>query len=156
MKLNSGYPYSLIKNGLPFSYPKLERNIRTDVLVLGGGISGALTAHYLIQEGIDCTLIDGRTIGLGSTCASTSLLQYEIDTPLHELIDMIGAKAAVRSYKLGESAILKLEALAKKTGMHDFNLKKFLYCTWCFSSQLVYPFGYFINSFFEYLILFLK
>ena len=127
MKLNSGYPYSLIKNGLPFSYPKLERNIRTDVLVLGGGISGALTAHYLIQEGIDCTLIDGRTIGLGSTCASTSLLQYEIDTPLHELIDMIGAKAAVRSYKLGESAILKLEALAKKTGMHDFNLKKSLY-----------------------------
>src|SRR5687767_6880730 len=127
MKLSSGYPYSLIKNGLPYSYPKLEKNIRTDVLILGGGISGALTAHYLIQEGIDCTLIDARTIGLGSTCASTSLLQYEIDTPLHELIEMIGAKAAVRSYKLGESATLKLEALARRTGMKDFELKRSLY-----------------------------
>ena len=127
MKLSSGYPYSLIKNGLPYSYPKLEKDIKTDVLILGGGISGALTAHYLVQEGIDCTLIDARTIGLGSTCASTSLLQYEIDTGLHQLIKMIGAKAAVRSYKLGESAILKLEALAQKTGMKDFDRKKSLY-----------------------------
>ncbi len=127
MKLSSGYPYSLIKNGLPFCYPKLEQNIKTDVLILGGGISGALTAYYLVQEGIDCTLIDARTIGFGSTCASTSLLQYEIDTPLHELIPMIGAKNAVRSYKLGESAILKLGKLSQKIGMADFESKNSLY-----------------------------
>ena len=127
MKLSSGYPLSLIKNGLLFSYPKLEKDIKTDVLVLGGGISGALAAHYLIQEGIDCTLIDARTIGLGSTCASTSLLQYEIDTPLHQLIKMVGEKNAVRSYKLGVAAISKLAALAAKTGMRDFELKKSLY-----------------------------
>ena len=127
MKLSSGYPLSLIKNGLLFSYPKLERDIKTDVLVLGGGISGALAAHYLIQEGIDCTLIDARTIGLGSTCASTSLLQYEIDTPLHQLIEMVGEKNAVRSYKLGSSAIAKLAALAAKIRMKDFEMKKSLY-----------------------------
>ena len=127
MKLSSGYPLSLIKHGLLFSYPKLERDIKTDVLVLGGGISGALAAHYLIQEGIDCTLVDARTIGLGSTCASTSLLQYEIDTPLHQLIKMVGEKNAVRSYKLGVAAITKLAALAGKTGLRDFELKKSLY-----------------------------
>ena len=108
MKLSSGYPYSLIRYGLPFSYPKLERNISTDVLVLGGGISGALTAHYLVSEGVDCVLIDARTIGLGSTCASTALLQYEIDVSLHQLIQLIGERAAVRSYKLCEAAIKKL------------------------------------------------
>ena len=127
MKLTSGYPLSLIKNGLLFSYPKLERDIKTDVLVLGGGISGALTAHYLIREGIDCTLIDARSIGLGSTCASTSLLQYEIDTPLHELIKIVGERNAVRSYKLGISAITKLSALATKAGIKDFEMKKSLY-----------------------------
>ena len=127
MKLSSGYPLSLIKNGLLFSYPKLEKDIKTDVLVLGGGISGALAAHYLIQEGIGCTLIDARTIGLGSTCASTSLLQYEIDTPLHQLIKMVGEKDAVRSYKLGVAAIKNLAALAAKTGLRDFELKKSVY-----------------------------
>jgi glycine/D-amino acid oxidase-like deaminating enzyme len=127
MKLSSGYPLSLIKNGLLFSYPKLEKDIKTDTLVLGGGISGALAAHYLIQEGIDCTLVDARTIGLGSTCASTSLLQYEVDTPLHRLIEMVGEKSAVRAYKLGVSAISKLATLAAKTGMRDFEMKKSLY-----------------------------
>ena len=127
MKLSSGYPLSLIKNGLLFSYPKLERDIKTDVLVLGGGISGALVAHYLIREGIDCTLIDARTIGLGSTCASTSLLQYEIDTPLHQLIEMVGEKNAVRSYKLGTSAITKLAKLAAIAGVKDFERKKSFY-----------------------------
>src|SRR6188768_3236526 len=127
MKLSSCYPLSLIKNGLLFSYPKLERDIKTDVIVLGGGISGSLAAHYLVQEGIDCTLIDARTIGLGGTCASTSLLQYEIDTPLHQLIKMVGEKNAVRSYELGVAAISKLAALAAKTGMRDFELKKSLY-----------------------------
>ncbi|HKC35968.1 MAG TPA: FAD-dependent oxidoreductase [Chitinophagaceae bacterium] len=128
MKLSSGYPLSLIKNGLLYSYPKLENNIKTDVLVLGGGISGALTAHYLIQEGINCVLIDARTIGLGSTCASTSLLQYEIDTPLHQLIELVGERNAVRSYKLGCSAITKLASLAQKIGLKDFEIKKSLYC----------------------------
>ncbi|MEJ0083036.1 MAG: hypothetical protein WDM78_19270 [Puia sp.] len=27
---------------------------------------------------VDCILVDGRSIGQGSTCASTSLLQYEL------------------------------------------------------------------------------
>jgi len=127
MKLSSGLPYSLIRNGLLYTYPKLEKDIHADVLVLGGGISGALTAHYLIQDGIDCVLIDARSIGLGSTCASTSLLQYEIDTPLHKLIQMIGEKPAVRSYKLGETAIMKLILLAKKVGNDDVQKKQSLY-----------------------------
>jgi len=50
MKLSSGYPYSLIKNGLPFSYPKLDKGITTDVLVLGGGISGALLLIILSRR----------------------------------------------------------------------------------------------------------
>lgn len=127
MKLSSGYPYGLIKNGLPFVYPKLEKDIRADVVVLGGGISGALTAHYLVQQGIDCTLLDARTIGLGSTCASTSLLQYEIDTPLHKLIQMVGIKGAVRSYKLGVNAVDKLVTLGKKVGVPDIQKKQSLY-----------------------------
>ncbi|HET9744906.1 MAG TPA: FAD-binding oxidoreductase [Chitinophagaceae bacterium] len=127
MKLSSGYPYSLIKSGLLFSYPKLEKDIKTDVLVLGGGISGALTAHYLVQEGIDCTLIDARTIGLGSTCASTSLLQYEIDTPLHKLMQTIGVEGAVRAYKLGEIAVLKLLSLAGELNLRDHDKRPSLY-----------------------------
>ena len=69
MELVAGYPYWLIKNGLLYQYPKLLENAKTRVAIIGGGISGALTAYYLIKAGIENIVVDGRTIGLGSTCA---------------------------------------------------------------------------------------
>ena len=127
MNLRSGYPFWLVKNGLPFDYPKLERSTRADVVIMGGGISGALMAYHLIMAGVDCILVDARTIGLGSTCASTSLLQYEIDTPLCKLKDMVGLKNAVRSYQCCAEAITALEKIAGKRKFADFETKPSLY-----------------------------
>src|SRR5688500_2520451 len=104
MDLKSGNPYWLIKDGLPYSYPKAENSFKTEVAIIGGGISGALVAYYLINAGIGCAVLDGRSIGLGSTSASTSSLLYEIDVPLIDLQHKVGYKNAVRSYQLsGES-----------------------------------------------------
>ena len=127
MNLLSGYPFFLIKGGLPFNYPSLERSLKTDVAIIGGGISGALMGYYLTTAGIGTVIADARTIGLGSTCASTSLLQYEIDTPLSELKEMIGIKNAALAYKLCEAAIEKLSAIAKKIKFNDFEFKESLY-----------------------------
>ncbi len=127
MNLKAGYPFSLIKNGLVANYPKLEKNIRTDVVIMGGGISGALAAHYLVRENIPCTVVDARSIGLGSSCASTSLLQYEIDTPLYKLAKLIGEKQAARSYWLCKEAIDKLGTLAASIGFTDIQKKPSLY-----------------------------
>ena len=127
MNLVSGYPFWLIKDGLPFNYPALENSITTDVLIMGGGISGALAAYHLVNAGVDCVIADSRTIGLGSTCASTSLLQYEIDTPLSVLKDKVGEKNAILSYKLCEEAISKIGEIDKKINCGEFEAKKSLY-----------------------------
>jgi glycine/D-amino acid oxidase-like deaminating enzyme len=65
-----------------------------------------------MQEGVETVLVDKRDIGAGSTAASTELLQYEIDTELHELIGTVGEAHAVRSYRLGLEAIDTLERLS--------------------------------------------
>jgi glycine/D-amino acid oxidase-like deaminating enzyme len=127
MDLNGGYPFWLIKNGLPYSYQKLETDEKVQVIILGGGISGALVAYHLIQAGIDCILIDRRTIGLGSTCGSTSLLQYELDTSLSELQEKIGSQKAVRSYELCGLSIFKLASIAQKIGFGEFYFRNSLY-----------------------------
>ncbi|HEX2684401.1 MAG TPA: FAD-dependent oxidoreductase, partial [Ferruginibacter sp.] len=127
MNLRAGYPFWLIKNGLPFDYPKLESSYTADVVVMGGGISGALAAYHLVQAGVDCLVVDARTIGLGSTCASTSLLQYEIDTPLYRLKDMVGLKNAVRSYQYCTEAIHSLGRIAGEIKFPDFEYKPSLY-----------------------------
>lgn len=127
MTLKGGYPFWLIKDGLPFTFPKLDHDVETEVAIIGAGISGALVRYHLIEAGIDCTTIDARTIGLGSTSASTSLLQYEIDIPLYKLIDMIGKEKAQRAYQLCGEAITKLGQLTKKVGIEYFESKKSLY-----------------------------
>lgn len=127
MDLQGGYPFWLIKDGLPFTFPKLAKNIETEVVIIGAGISGALVRYYLVNAGIPCVTVDSRTIGLGSTCASTSLLQYEIDTPLSELKKLVGENNAERSYQLCNDAIITLGKIAEKLDFKEFEFKKSLY-----------------------------
>src|SRR5690349_19455741 len=114
MDLRSEYPFWLLKNGLVRSYPSLQEDVKTDVAIIGAGISGALTAYSLAKRGYKTTLVDRRHVGMGSTAASTSLLQYEIDTPLHILRGFVGEQNAVSSYKLCLDAIYKLREICKQ------------------------------------------
>jgi glycine/D-amino acid oxidase-like deaminating enzyme len=105
MDLKSGYPFWAVRNGLMRAFPPLEGDVRCDVAVLGGGISGALIADALAARGHDVVVIDQRDIGWGSTAASTALLQYEIDTPLVDLAKRYGESDAVRAYRACADAI---------------------------------------------------
>lgn len=120
MDLRSEYPYWLLRHGILYTYPSLEKNISTQVVIIGGGISGALTAWHLQQAGFEVVVVDRRHIGMGSTAASTALLQYEIDTPLHRLIDKVGERNAVISYLLCLKAIDDISTICKKLGKTEF------------------------------------
>jgi len=133
MKLRSGHPYWLARDRLPRALPPLESDADCEALVIGGGVTGALCAHMLVEVGFDCILIDKRdflapsTAG-GSTPASTALLLYELDTPLTELTERIGEEDAARCFLLGLEAINELERLAALIpGGCDFARRKSLY-----------------------------
>lgn len=111
MDLRSDFPFWLLDKGIIHSYPSLQRHIKTDIVVMGAGISGALAAWHLSHAGFKTVVVDKRHVGMGSTAASTALLQYEIDTPLTELIGLRGERDAVRSYLLCLKAITDLEAI---------------------------------------------
>ena len=119
MDLRSGLPYHWIRNGLPVNYPQLGHDAQCTALVVGGGITGALCAHALAMVGVDVLVLEAGSIGTGSTSASTALLQYELDTPLHMLIDQVGEHTAVRSYQLCAIAVDELLALGQKLGPCD-------------------------------------
>lgn len=127
MNLTTGYPYWLINSGLVATYPKLEQSIKTDVVIIGGGISGALAAYYISNAGLECKVVDARSIGLGSTCASTSLLQYELDKPLSILSDQIGLQSAARAYVMCSEAIDTLQSISEKIKFKLFEKQRSLY-----------------------------
>ena len=128
MKLRSKETYWLLKNGIIRSYPSLHNDISCDVLVIGGGITGSLMAYQFAQEGYKTVLTDKRDISLGSTSATTALLQYELDEPLHLLIEKVGLAAAIDTYREGVNAISKLGKLVKTLGLEtEFEKKQSLY-----------------------------
>ncbi len=127
MDLKSGYPFWSIRNGLMQDYPRLEQDLACEVLVIGGGITGALIADELVRHGHDVAVIEQREIGWGSTSASTALLQYEIDTPMVELARRYGMEAAALAYGACAEAINTLEEIAHGVGDVDFRRNASLY-----------------------------
>ncbi len=129
MNLHTPYPYWLLKNGFLCEYPILRHPLQVDFLVMGGGITGALIAWYLAKAGVAVAVVDRRHIGMGSTCASTALLQYEIDVPMHQLAKSVGEKNAARSYRLCIDAIDALEQICEKMSLATgFERKPSIYC----------------------------
>lgn len=128
MNVRSNEPYWLVKNGILQSYPSLRTTVDTDVIIVGGGITGALMAHACIKNGYQTILIDKREIANGSTSATTSMLQYEIDVPLYQLIKMIGEEGAVASYQACRAAIDQIGNLVSEIKSScGFERKKSLY-----------------------------
>lgn len=127
MDLKSGYPFWAVKNGLMHAFPPLQRDLRCDVAVLGGGITGALVADEFVRHGHDVVVLDQRDVGWGSTAASTALLQYEIDTHMTELAECLGEDAAVLAYRACADSIPMLQALASEVRDVDFARMDSLY-----------------------------
>ena len=53
-------------------FDKLEGEVKTDVLIIGGGITGLLCAYFLQEKGVDYLLAEGRTICSGVTGNTTA------------------------------------------------------------------------------------
>ncbi|MCG3088548.1 NAD(P)/FAD-dependent oxidoreductase [Sporosarcina cyprini] len=85
-----------------------------DAVIIGGGMSGALTALSLVNEGMTVAVVEKEEFAYGSTAANTGLLQYSNDIMLHELIEQIGEEKAVAFYRLCYDALKDLQEAAEQ------------------------------------------
>lgn len=128
MRLRTAESYWLLKNGLMHSYPSLQEDLETDLVVIGAGITGALVSHSLKKAGYKVVVLDKGDVAFGSTAASTSMIQYEIDEMLIDLSEKIGKQSAAECYLAGVKSIQDLSILVKEESIDcDFQIKKSLY-----------------------------
>jgi glycine/D-amino acid oxidase-like deaminating enzyme len=97
-RIRSSGPYWLLRNGTGDARPALDTALECDIAIIGAGITGVLIADALVATGQRIVILDSRDVALGSTAATTALLQYEIDTHLTDLVAQLGADAAARAY----------------------------------------------------------
>lgn len=113
MKFLSGerYFYSINKKLKKYSY--LNKNINCDILIIGGGINGAILNYHLSKK-YDVVLVEKSRIGANLTSMATALLEYQLDSFKTDLESNLTTDEIVSCYKLGLNSIDKIEKIVKK------------------------------------------
>lgn len=111
-----GEPLFARNNKVPIQYPYLTENLETEVVIIGGGITGAIVSYYFTKENIPCVVIEQSRVGLGSTCASTALLQYELDSLARDVEAYLPMTDILKAYHLGVEALEEIKKIIEEHG----------------------------------------
>lgn len=96
-------------------YPYLDKDIKCDILIIGGGIQGAIVNYYLSKE-YSCVLVDKSRLGRNSTCVATALLEFQLDDFACDLKGQLGKDDITKIYQMGLNSLSKINTLIKGLG----------------------------------------
>ena len=104
------------------SFPKLNGDTSTDVLIIGGGVAGILTAYFLKQNSVDCILVEKHRICSGTTGHTTAKITYQHGLIFHKLIKSGGVETARKYFEANRFAFAKYTELCEKVDC-DYEIK---------------------------------
>ncbi len=113
MEFLSGERYFYSNNKKLKKYSYLNKNINCDILIIGGGINGAILNYHLSKK-YDVVLVEKSRIGANLTSMATALLEYQLDSFKTDLESNLTTDEIVSCYKLGLNSIDKIEKIVKK------------------------------------------
>jgi glycine/D-amino acid oxidase-like deaminating enzyme len=75
-------------------YSRQRGEIRTDVVIVGGGLTGCACAAAFAAAGVEVVLIEADRIGAGATASSAGLLRQDLDASFQEGAALHGVRTA--------------------------------------------------------------
>jgi len=102
--------------------PALCEDRTADVLVIGGGMCGILTAHFLKEAGARPIVVEGSRIGGGVTQNTTAKITAQHGLIYADLLARFGRERALQYYSSNTEAIAQYHALAEQLPC-DFEYK---------------------------------
>ena len=96
--------------------PPLTKDIKCDVLIVGGGFSGVSAAAEFLAKGLKVVLIEKNIVGGSSSGRSAGFLTPDSELELHQLVRRYGVKAAGEIWAAPMRGIDRLVDVIKK---HD-------------------------------------
>lgn len=116
MQFIQGEPYFQRIHSINTQFPYLDHQEEAEVIIIGGGVTGAITAYYFSKLGIKVILVEKSRVAHGSTCVTTALLQYELDQNARKLAQRYPLDSVLKSYDLGLMALDELEKFIQEHG----------------------------------------
>ena len=97
-------------------FPNLPGDIRTDVLVIGGGMAGLLTAYCLRRRGIDAVVAEQGRICGGTTGGTTGKITAQHGLIYQKILASSGEDHAKQYLAANERAVEQLKDLCIQSG----------------------------------------
>src|SRR5512133_3700643 len=95
-------------------FPKLQRNISADVLVVGAGVTGITAAYLLKKAGLTVAIIERGQVASIDTGHTTAHLTYVTDVHLQQLVRSFGKDHAQAAWDAGAAAIDEIETIVEE------------------------------------------
>ena len=111
------------------SFPQLDTDMHTDVLIIGGGLAGLLCAWHLTCAGIDCMLIEQNRIMGGVSGRTTAKLTAQHGMLYGELLKKHGPEKAKLYFMANRDAVAAMGKLAESADCDFQNQSSYLYAT---------------------------
>lgn len=94
-------------------FPKLNKDVKTSVLIIGGGIAGILTAYFLHQNGVKYILVEKDRICSGTTQNTTAKITFQHGFIYQEILRSNGTEAARKYLKANKAAFEKYAEMCR-------------------------------------------
>jgi len=110
------------------SFPRVENDLKTEILVVGGGLVGLTTAVQLQEEGKEVLLVDRWSIGTKVSGNTTAKITAFHDLNYQSLIKVVGEEDARKYYESNQQGIDLAETMVMHTGIPcDFSRRDLCY-----------------------------
>ncbi len=103
-------------------FPRLDKDVKTDVLIIGGGLCGILCAYQLKKSGVNYILAEGSKIASGITKNTTAKITSQHGIIYSKLINYFGKEKAKMYLDINEMSLSEYKSLCKNINC-DFEVK---------------------------------
>lgn len=94
-------------------FKKLEGDIETDVLIVGGGIAGLLCGYFLNKQGVENIIVDAHRIGSGTTSKTTAVVTAQHSNVYTNIVKKFDKKIAEAYLQANMYAFEKYKELSE-------------------------------------------
>jgi glycine/D-amino acid oxidase-like deaminating enzyme len=95
-------------------YPRHRSSMNTDVVIVGGGLTGCATAYAFGAAGVKVLLLEADQIGRGGTASGAGWIAGDPGVSLADLEKALGARPARRAWQVWHRASLDFAALLRR------------------------------------------
>jgi len=95
-------------------FARLRKDLRVDVVVIGGGITGTTAAYLLRRAGATVALLERDRVDTAETAHTTAHLTYVTDSRLQDLVQNFGRDHAQAAWDAGAAAIEQIHRIVEE------------------------------------------